>query len=85
MLAQFGNPQPLNPDPGTSGERITYVEFPDGCGTDEAFATVIDPNGVWAAQSSGSPSWVACSDAQLETRLAAHYGCSTMPVPELNA
>lgn len=84
ITAQFGNPSPLHSS--GEGERITYVDFPPDISTDDAFVTVTDPSGMWAAQSAASgPSWVACSDAELEARLCAHYGAPTLPIPGLNA
>jgi hypothetical protein len=86
MKAQFGNVAPTHDDvTGSTDEQITYVTFPDGISSDEAFITVTDPNGVWASQSSTSPTWVACSDADLQARLCSHYGAPSMPVPGLNA
>ena len=86
MILQLGNVAPIHDDiEGSTDEHITYVAFPDGISVDEAFLTVTDPSGVWTAQSVAAPSWVACSDADLETRLCAHYSCSPLAVPGLNA
>jgi hypothetical protein len=68
------------------GETITYVEFPDGTSVDEAFVTVTDPSGVWRAQSAApAPSWVACSDPDLQDRFCMHYDAPSLPIPGLNA
>ena len=87
MIAQLGNANPLHDtDGGVPGEHVTFVDFEDGIGVDEALITVIDPSGLWAAQSQdAAPTWVACSDPDLESRLAAHYGCPTRSVPGVNA
>lgn len=86
MILQLGNPAPAHDVVVGSDEQITYVDFPEGISVDEAFVTVTDVSGVWAAQSlAAGPSWVACSDSDLEARLCAFYSCSPLAVPGLNA
>lgn len=87
MILQLGNTAPIHDAvEGSADEHITTVTFPDGLTVDEALVTVTDPSGVWAAQSTAvAPSWVACSDPDLEARLCAFYSCSPLAVPGLNA
>ena len=89
ILAKLGNPNPIHfVDPTYTEETVTSVTFPEGVPADEAFITITDlryGGGIWVNQSTDpSPSWVACSDADLEARLASHYGCGTREVPGLN-
>jgi len=86
MILQLGNIAPIHDDlAGSTDEHITYVDFPDGITVPEAFITVTDPSGVWTAQSTAAPSWVACSDPDLEAQLCAFFNCSPLAVPGLNA
>lgn len=80
MIALFGNVAPLDGD--TSYERITTVEFPELHSVEDAVRDVIDPQGVWVAQSAAPPSWVASDSPELEAALAAHFDCPTRPLPE---
>ena len=86
MIAQFGNSAPLHDvDPNDPAEHVTFVEFPEEISVDEAFITVTDPSGMWVAQSAAAPSWIACSDVDLEARLCAHYNSPSAPVVGVNA
>ena len=86
MIAKFGNAAPLHDvDPDSTDEHTTDIEFPDGLSIEEAFITVTDPSGVWTAQSGAAPTWVACSDPDLEAQFCAHYSCPAQSVPGVNA
>lgn len=86
MIAHFGNVAPLHEaPPSDTGEHLTVVSFADGSTVDEAFVSVTDPSGLWAAHSATRPSWVACSDPDLESRLSAHYDCPAQTVPGVNS
>jgi len=86
ITARFGNVAPLHDvDPNDTDEHTTDIEFPEGIAVDEAFITVTDPSGVWTAQSGVAPSWIACSDPDLEARLCAHYNCPIQSVSGVNA
>lgn len=84
IVAQFGNTAPLHDVDPSLVEHLTSVEFPEGITLDGAFTDVTDPNGLWLAHSAAAPSWVACSDPDLQDRLAAHYGCPILTVPGIN-
>lgn len=62
----------------------TDVVFPEGVEAPEAFITITDPNGVWAAHSTEDPTFVAASDPKLQARLAAFYDCPVKDVPGIN-
>jgi hypothetical protein len=85
MIAKFGNTDPLHDVDPTATEHVTYIEFPEGISEDEAFINVTDPSGVWTAQSGAKPSWIACSDPDLEARLCAYYNCSAQVVSGVNS
>lgn len=86
MIAQFGNASPTHDvDPSDTSEHVTFVEFPDDISVDEAFINVTDPSGMWVAQSNdAAPTWIACSDPDLEARLCAHYSAPAVQVDGVN-
>jgi hypothetical protein len=81
---QLGNVAPLH-TAAVDGALTTFVDFPDGISVDEAFITVTDPSGLWAAQSSAPAAWVACSDSELQARLCSFFSCQPLAVAGLNA
>lgn len=82
IIAQFGNEHPLHTE---ATDVITYVTFPEGISVDDAFVEVTDASGVWAAQSSDvAPTWVACSDPDLQLRLCTHYAAPSADVSGIN-
>jgi len=87
VYAQFGNSAPIgmaSEDVPTDG-AVTYVEFGEN-GVEHAVAEFTDPDGAWANQSTASaPLWVACSDPDIESALAAHYNIPTRVIPGLNS
>lgn len=88
IVGTFGNPAPIHKiDPDYTAEITTSFVFPDGVEADEAFTTITDlRDGMWVNQSGASaPSWVACSDADLEARLSEHYSVATKAVPGINS
>lgn len=87
MIAQFGNANPIHDvDPNDPSEHYTSVEFGETTSPEEAFISVTDPSGIWAAQSNDpAPTWIACSDPDLEARLCAHYSAPSAEVAGINA
>lgn len=84
MIAQFGNVACLH-SPDVPGDRVTTFEFPDGHTVEQAFVDVTDESGAWVAHSAAAPSWVACSNPDLEALFASHYDAPIMPVAGINS
>lgn len=76
-IVRMGNSANLNNGQPIPGNHITEAALPDGWDDEERwFNAIVDPQGIWRAHSGASaPSWVECSDSDLERRLCDHYGC----------
>ena len=84
-VIHLGNPQAVHHTPGEQGperqplegHQITEINLPDGVYTlREQLRTITHRDGVWAAHSDADrPTWVHCSDPELEAALIEHWGC----------
>lgn len=86
-IVHLGNPQAVHhvrPSPESEAQReplsdhqITEINLPDGVYTlREQIRTITHRDGVWAAHSDADrPTWVHCSNPELEAALIDFYGC----------
>jgi hypothetical protein len=85
-IIHLGNSQAVHHVVGASGEaertplegdQVTEINLPDGVYTlREQIRTVTHRDGIWPAHSDADrPSWVHCSDPELEAALMDYWGC----------
>jgi hypothetical protein len=88
IVAQFGNPAPKDVvlSEGQT-EVITYSNFDDSAPLTEMLTAFTDVfNGAWVSVSyADAPTWIACSDVNLQDALCAHYAVSPAPIVGVNA
>lgn len=59
----------------TGGYGVTTANIPDSVNLGNAFKTITDPGGVYAAHSDEAPAWVESDSDGLAMLLSEHYGC----------
>lgn len=78
-IIHLGNPQAVHRDSREplEGHQITEINLPDGVySLREAVRTITHRDGVWPAHSDADrPTWVHCSDPELEAALVDYWGC----------